>query len=70
MKILPKLGKVYKVHHSRKGSFVAECVQADPEGARFKIIGGEANFISRENAVPGETISVMHFLSRYEEVTP
>lgn len=70
MKNVPKVSKEYKVHHARKGSFVGVCLYADPEWATFSITAGTAKFISEEDRVGGDSVSVNLSLCRLEEVNP
>ena len=66
----PKVGKTYKVVHSRKGTFIGECVSVDDDFATFMIVGGTAKYMGEENRTSGEKVAVRLEFCSLSEVKP
>lgn len=62
-----EVGKVYDVHHQRKGKFRAQVIEADGEWVTLKIVAGVAEGM-REDWEPGEVMGARKSLCSFAPV--
>lgn len=59
-----KVGETYNVQDFRKGTFVGKLVSQDGEWMEFEIVEGRARYITRPDAVVGDTVTCRNSLCR------
>ena len=62
-------GKLYRIVHSRRGTFIGKCIEANKEFPVFEITSGEAQYKASYNKGVGEEITIRASFCRFFEYT-
>ena len=62
------VGKVYDVEHRRKGRFRVRVEEVDDTDVRGVIVEGTAEFMTRDDAGPGDAIALRRVLCTFSPV--
>jgi len=66
--IEPKVGKTYRVYHSRKGRFEVRIDKIDDDCVDCTIVKGEAVFLASDNRSVGESITMRKTMCFFVEL--
>lgn len=65
-----EVGKIYKVIHSRKGSFVVRIKDVSKDWVGAEIVAGKAKYINQPEREEGEEITLRKSLCNFFEFKP
>lgn len=62
-------GETYDIKSDRKGNFRATLLKAGDTFASFRIVSGEAHYLTEESRSKGETLDLRLYLATFYEIS-